>query len=259
VIWPKILQAYGRADGDASVMRRQILLPTLMAGVYMPVLAGMVFVLLPPLVNMVLPQFANATAAAQMLSLGAVFLALPMAPNSLLIAHNREFTVVATKLAGAAVGALCCYWVITHIGGSLMALAVSASIGYAVAAALTLFVVLPQYEKNWVRTAEMFLAVFAPFGWTCLALKISSRVGTVLWQHFVMEPLLGLPPLVQQSPQLSWKFAIMRLVIFLCLMAPVALYGNRKTQLGAELARMVKSWINKGKKHDVEPDTDAAS
>lgn len=254
VIWPKILQAYGRVDGDGSAMRRQILLPTLLSGIYMPVLAGMVFVMLPALVNMVLPHFANATAAAQMLSLGAVFLAIPMAPNSLLIAHNRELTVVMTKLIGAGVGALCCWWVIAHIGGSLMALAVSASIGYAVAAALTVYVVLPEYEKNWLGTAKMFLTIFAPFGWACVALKISSRLGTLLWQHFIMEPLLGVLPIVDATPQLSWKFAFMRLAVFLCLMAPVVIYGNRKTRFGSELKRMVKSWINKGKTANVEPD-----
>lgn len=239
VIWPKILLAYGRADGDHMQMRRQIVLPTLMAGFFMPVLAGTSFIVLPPLVNAILPEFTVAIAAAQMLSLGAVFLAIPMATNSLLIAHGQEWQVVLSKLTGAAVAAAGCYWAVNH-GGSLMALAISASIGYGVAAAASVAIVLPQYETSPRRTIEMFISIFMPFLWSLLCLKASTMAADMIYGTVA----LGALPLAQADHSLNPEFSAVRLVIFLALMAPVLIYGNQKTRALREFRSMIRSWIN---------------
>jgi len=258
VIWPKILQAYGKADGDAKALRRQIVLPTLICGIYMPVLAGMTFVALPPLVALLLPKFQVATSAAQVLSLASVFLAIPMATNSLLIAHNKEMWAVGTKLIGAAVSAAGCLWVIHH-GGSLMALAMAATAGYGVAAIVSVLLVLPQYEKSPRHVAELFFALFSPFVWSLFALRISSRIGILVWSHFVIEPVFGMAPAMHTSPALSWKFTAVRLVVFLLLMLPVLIYGDSKTHVMREMRNMTKSWRAKPEcgsdEHDRDTDT----
>lgn len=241
VIWPKILQAYGAADGDHTRMRRQIVLPTLMAGIFMPVLAGTAFVVLPPMVSLVLPNFTTAIAAAQMLSLGAVFLAIPMATNSLLIAHRRELLVVLAKLSGAVVTAAGCYWVLTH-GGSLMALAIAASVGYGVAAAVSVAIVLPQYETSLWRTIDMFISIFTPFLWSLAALKLSSLLARAIYGGAPLGELA----MSSHAHESSWEFALIRLGMFLALMAPILLYGNQKTHVIREFRTMIRSWVNRG-------------
>lgn len=245
VIWPKIMQAWGASDGDSAAMWRQIMLPTLVAGLFMPLLAGIAFVVLPPMVYMVLPKFSSATAAAQMLSLGAVFLALPMATNSLLIANNREWQVVLVKLAGAGVIALGSWAVVALRGGTLMGLAAAAAVGYAAAAGLSLWLVLPTYERSRPRLLKTVLILFGPFLWALLALKVSSRLGILLWGQLVMKPLLGVAPVLAASPALSWKFTAIRLAIFLIMMLPLLAYGDRKTHLLQEFRAMVRSWRTK--------------
>lgn len=229
VIWPKILEAYGAANGDHQALRRQIVLPTLVSGMLMPAIAGMAYIMLPPVISAVLPKFVPALSAAQVLALASVFLALPMATDSLLIAHNRELQVVLFKLVGAGATGLGCMMLIGRSMTDLTAFAVVASFGYAVAAVLSVMVVLPQYEKSGLRRVELLFGTFSPFVWACLALLLSRVLGSIF-----MFP-----------DGASFVWAILRLVIFLGLMLPVLVFAEGQTHLMKELKNMVNSWKRK--------------
>jgi O-antigen/teichoic acid export membrane protein len=218
VIWPRILEAYGAAAGDPKAMRRQIILPTLVSASLMPIMAGVSYILLPPMVTLVVPKFESAIPAAQVLSMASVFLALPMASNSLLIALNRELTAVLVKLVGAAVSAGGCLW-LAHNHGSLEHFALAASAGYAVAALLSLSLVLPHYTAGALDAVKTCVGILAPFVWGCGALAISYELAS-----FVAQP----------SAQ-SWTWAAARVVAFVALTVPLLLLGNRQTNLLGEL------------------------
>ena len=225
VLWPRILSAYGAADGDGAALRRQVVVPTLVAGSFMPILAGTAYILLPPMVWDVLPKYHLSVAATQVLAMASVFLALPMATNSLLIANNREATAVIIKLLGAGVSALGCLWLVHH-QGTLEQLALAAGAGYAVSGLLSVLIVLPQYERSPLRVAGLYVSVLAPFVWSCAALALS----------FAFSGVFLVPD------RISWRWAIVRVICFVLLMIPVLLYGNRRTRLLTELADMIKSW-----------------
>lgn len=237
VLWPRIMQAYGASNGDAMALRRQVLMPTLVAGSFMPVLAGLAYILLPPLVWDVLPKYHLSIGATQILSLAAVFLAVPMATNSLLIAHNREATAVMVKLVGAGVSGVGCFWLVHH-GGTLEQLAVAAGAGYMVAGLLSVIIVLPQYEPSLLGRISLFGATLAPFLWMCAALVVSH----VFADLFLVPDSVG------------WKWALLQAGAFMVLMAPVVAYGNARTRLLTELREMVKSWFAvKGEKpHEID-------
>jgi O-antigen/teichoic acid export membrane protein len=218
VIWPRIIEAFGAARGDLQRLRRQVILPTLVSATFMPVLAGLTYILLPPVVNRILPQFARATTAAQVLSMASVFLALPMATNSLLIALNREWVVVVTKLSGAAVSAAGCWWFVTHQAG-LTHLAAAASAGYAVAGLVSVIIVVPQYEQGITGTIKSLAGILTPFIYSCVALFASYEIAA-----FVVQP-----------GNASWHWAIVRGVVFALLIVPVLLFGNQQTGLVGEL------------------------
>jgi len=237
VIWPKILQAFGAANGDQQALRRQVVLPTMVAGIFMPAIAGMAYVLLPPVVNAVLPKFMPAMGATQILALASVFLALPMAANSLLIALNKGHHVVLYKLVRAAVVAVGCLLLVRRGAHDLTAFAVVASFGYAVAAVLSVGIVLPQYERSLLRRVELLFGTFSPFVWGCCALLLSRVVGSIF-----MAP-----------DGASFVWAGVRLGLFLVLMVPVLLFGNSQTKLGHELRQMRESW-NRSEETDHETD-----
>lgn len=238
VIWPKILEAYGATDGDQQAMRRQIVLPTLMSGMLMPAIAGVAYILLPAVIAVILPKFLPAMGAAQILALASVFLALPMATDSLLIAHNREFQVVLFKLLGAACSGLGCMLLITRSSTELTAFAIVASFGYAMAAILSVVIVLPQYEKSFLRRVELLFGTFSPFVWACCALLLSRMVGSIF-----MFP-----------DGTSFTWTLLRLAIFLVLMVPVLIFAEGQTHLLSELKTMIRSWK---RKEGVADETDA--
>jgi O-antigen/teichoic acid export membrane protein len=237
VMWPRILHAFGAADGDQQALRRQIVLPTMMSGMFMPAIAGTAYILLPPVVNAVLPKFMPAMGATQILALASVFLALPMATNSLLIAQNKGHHVVLYKLSGAAAVALGCLLLAHHNVRDLTSFAVVASFGYAVAAVLSVGIVLPQYEDSFVRRVTLLFGTFSPFAWACCALLLSRLVGSI----FVLPD------------GTSFVWAVLRLGLFLGLMIPVLLFGNRQTHLLHELRVMRESW-NRSEVIDHETD-----
>ena len=224
VIWPRILQAYGAADRDPDELRRQIVMPTLVSSFFMPFIAGLAYLMLPPLVGTILPQFALSIGAAQILAMASVFLALPMATNSLLIANNREFVAVAVKLIGAGVSGVCCLYLVRN-HGTLEQLAAAASAGYALTAIASLAVVLPRYETGAFRTLKLFVLAFAPFVYACAGLYLSHLTVGIF-----MEPQAG-----------SWLWTILRLSVFTLLMIPLLSYGNRRTLLLTQISLLYNS------------------
>jgi len=237
VMWPRILQAFGAAQGDQQALRRQVVLPTMVSGMFMPAIAGMAYVLLPPVVTTVLPKFLPAMGATQILSLASGFLALPMATNSLLVAQDKGHHVVVYKLIGAATVAVGCLVLAHRQIHDLTSFAVVASFGYAVAAILSVGIVLPQYEASFVRRVELLFGTFSPFVWACCALLLSRVVGSVF-----MYP---------DGSSFAWTG--LRLVLFLAMMTPVLAFGNRQTHLLHELRVMRKSWARE------EPSDDEAN
>ena len=223
VIWPRILEAYGAAAGDLKAIRRQVVLPTLVAAHLMPVLAGLAYIALPPLVLAVVPKFQEATAAAQVLALASVFLALPMASNSLLIALNQNVAVIVAKLLGAGASAAGCLWLVHH-AGSLAQMAAAAGIGYGLAAIVSVAIVLPHYTAGRLDTLKVFLSLLLPFGWSLAALGLSSV----------------LTGLVVTPSSAGWGWALCRGATFALLMVPVLAVGNRETNLTRELAVIMR-------------------
>lgn len=234
VIWPRILQAYGAADRDPEALRRQIVLPTLVSGFFMPFVAGLAYLALPPLVTAILPQYILAIGAAQILAMASIFLALPMATNSLLIAHNREYLAVAVKLLGAGLSGLTCFYLVRH-HGTLEQLALAASAGYALTAVTSILVVLPRYTHGTYQTIKLLTLALAPFVYTCLMLLVSH---------------LGISLVMLPAPA-SWLWTALRLALFILLMIPLLSYGNRKTQLLTQLGQLYKSRTSKkGNDHE---------
>lgn len=214
VLWPRILEAYGAANGNEQALQRPLWLPTLLAGLYMPVMAGLAYILLPPLIAFVLPQFTPAIQASQILCLASVFLALPLATNSLLIAQDKSYYVVAFKLIGAGLTGLGCLWLARADTPSLAAYAVMAMCGYAVAAVLSLGAALAPSERPGRRIVALMGLMG---GWMWMSL--------VLWALRVFSRKFGWP---EES---HFVGAAIRLIVFSVLSLPLLWLGQRYVRL----------------------------
>ncbi|MFW6157002.1 MAG: oligosaccharide flippase family protein, partial [Armatimonadota bacterium] len=227
VIWPKVLQSYGGDDSDQK--RRRVLLPTVGMAAAMPVVAGMAWVMLPSLVAVVVPKFLPAVPAAQILSMGAVFLAMPLATDAALVANDREPVVVAAKIAGALVVAGGTWYVVTH-GGSLTSIALFACAGFGVSAILSLWVKLSEFEPHAGRRMGELVLALAPTAWAAGG----------LWAVARLLPMAGL------SID-AFSGAIPALLAFLVLSFPCLLYAHYRTGVGTDIRTMIRDRF--GRRH----------
>ncbi len=225
VIWPKVLQSYG--GDDTAQKRRRVLLPTVGLAAAMPVIGGMAWIMLPSLVEALVPEFLPAVPAAQILSLGAVLLALPMATNAALVANDREHIVIGAKAIGALVAGGGTWYIVTT-GGSLRAVAAMACAGFGAAALLSLWVKLSEFEpRRHRRLGEVALAL-APTLW----------VLGCLWLVEWLVPLAGLS-------LGTFSGAIPALLAFLILSFPCLIYAHRRTGVGDDIRRIIRNRLGR--------------
>lgn len=207
VIWPKIIEAWG-AHGDVHEMRRHIELPTIAAASIMPLLAGIAHTVLPPATYMIVPRFAESVNAAQILCWGGIFLALPLATNSMLVATNRENVVIAIKTGAGLLLAAATYWLVRH-EYPIEHIAIAASGAYAVASLASLMAVFPYYYRGIELVKELF-ACYVPVLWAIVSLRLAAHFAALF-----VSPSEG-----------DFLFASLYMVAFIALYAPAMVYAN---------------------------------
>ncbi len=221
VIQPRVLESYGARD-ESGGRRRRVLMPTIAAAGLMPVLAGMAYLAIPPAIHLLIPKFADSVRAAQVLGMGSVLLALPLATNSALIASNREPLVIITKLAGAALaGGLT--WHLVSRAASLEQVALAACFGFGLAAVLSLLLQLGEFYPRRRELVREVLLCLLPLGWSVGALWAAAR----------MVMLAGMDPS-------SLHGAVLALLAFVVLSAPCVIYAHLRTGAGAEVMKLLR-------------------
>jgi O-antigen/teichoic acid export membrane protein len=226
VLMPRIWEKYGAENGDALRLRDQVVTPTLAAATVMPVVSGLLFIMIPSVLALLLPAFAPAAYAAQILCMGGAFLALPLAANGLLIAMNREVQVGLTKVAGAAIIGAGAYWTLTH-GGKLGEVAMFAVTGYAFSSALALIAALRLFYPRFGPLLRELALCHLPFLWAMGAIKGAGVLARVA---------LGAD--VHSGPGV-----LLRMLLFLVLCLPPLWYGNQRTGVLSRLRLLLKEQL----------------
>ncbi len=230
VLMPRIWERYG-ADRRPEALWDYVIRPTLAAGLIMPILAGFVFIIMPVMINTFIPRFSPVIFAAQVLSLAAVFLALPVAADGALIAFNKEWIVIGNKLAGAALAAAGVLALLTTqtIEPSLAQIAMAAAAGYAVTSVLTLYIVLGRYYHRHLQLWRELAVCYLPLLWAIIALK-SSGAAT--------DWILG-------TSANMWADTALRCLCFAVLVLPVLWYAEHRTDLLKEVRRRAAEGLHK--------------
>lgn len=222
VLMPRIWERYSARDNVAA-LHQHVIYPTVAAATVMPVISGTMFILIPNVISTIIPRFSHGIYPAQIMALSAVFLALPVAANGLLIALNQEKIVVFAKLTGAALVAGGAYWTV-QTTVSLARVAIFAGLGYAVASLVSLYVVLGRHYFSRRRLFAELLIYHLPLLWAIGSLKLAGIATSVL---------LG-------PGGNSWLETIVRLVVFLALSVPSLWYGNRRTGMLTRMKELTR-------------------
>jgi len=227
VLMPRIWERYGARD-DVAALRQHVINPTVMAATIMPVMSGIMFILAPYVIRTIVPRFSPCIFAVQIMAMSAVFLALPMAANGLLIALNKEKIVVLAKGVGAALVAAGAYWSVQRTV-SLSPVAMAAGVGYAVASFISLYVVLGRYYFHRRQLLTELIIYHVPLLWAIVVLKVSGMAVDSL-----------MPSLAN-----TWWEMIVRLILFLVLVWPLLWYVNSRTGLLSRLRQVVRARLQR--------------
>ncbi|MGD9498108.1 MAG: oligosaccharide flippase family protein [Armatimonadota bacterium] len=222
VLWPKVLESYG-ADDSMERKRRRVILPTMGMAALMPVIGGVAWLLLPAAISLVVPKFAASVPAAQVLGMGATFLAMPMATNAALVASDQETAVILTKLAGSAVSGGGTWHLVAH-QGSLAGVALAACAGYALAAVLSLLVQFRGFFAAPTLVLRQVLLALAPTAWVVAALWAAQRLGQAAGMALAQP-----------------GGAVVLTLVFLVLASPCLWWANRETGALGEIAAVVRA------------------
>jgi O-antigen/teichoic acid export membrane protein len=224
VLMPRIWERYG-ATNQVEALRRQVVDPTIIAATLMPAVVGMAHIFVPAFVLSFIPDFQECIVPTQVLAIGSVFLALPVAANGLLIGQNRELIVVCTKLIGTLIVVEGTLLTIRYCGYEQMRwIATSAAAGYMVASFLSVLIVWHDYYKARPRMWLEILGLHLPLGWAILCLYLSRLTAT----------LLGVTSMGE------WIEAIFKALVFVLGYWPVVYYADRRTGIITRLLELVK-------------------
>jgi O-antigen/teichoic acid export membrane protein len=129
VVMPKILRAHG--EGGPEATRSSVLEMTKALSILTPALTGLAAVAGPGMVRLVLAQYLPAVPPLEILLMATVFLAVPVALRTMLIAQNRERELIAWQVLSGCLTAGAVAWLIGR-EAPLAHLAIGTAIGWAV-------------------------------------------------------------------------------------------------------------------------------
>ncbi len=209
VIMPKILRAHG--EGGTPAIERSVLDMTSAFAILMPPLAGLAAIGGPLLVRLMLPRYIPCIGALQVFMVSVVFLAVPLALRTALIAKNREVELMIWQaLGGLFIGGAVAVLIRRH--ASLAELALAGACGLFLTGLAIIIRGLQALEMAPAQAARRLFAWSLPLAY-CVAL---------LWGlKYVLPQWLGLA-----SPLTADLIA---LPIFLVMTAPLVWVAERAT------------------------------
>jgi O-antigen/teichoic acid export membrane protein len=225
---PHLWERFG-ASGDAKLMERQVMIPTVAVSTFMPVVAGLLYLAIPFLILVLRPEYRAATTAAQYLALGGSLQGLGIASTGLLVALNKEWVVTANRVAGGLVIAGGTWAVLHGVAeeaavARLTTVALVSTSGYFLVGMLNMTQAMQHFWGRSLRLVGNLALLHLPYLW----------VMGALWVAYTVVPTV--------EGSLGWEILHLaaRMMVFIVLCLPVMWWGNHKTQLGQRVRDLVR-------------------
>jgi O-antigen/teichoic acid export membrane protein len=228
VMFPRFQETYG-ANGKVDSIKNYVMTSTLIISHLMPFAIGAAYIIIPYLVQYVLPAYLSGLAALKILLAGTFFISLVHMSSQFLITINKQVRVVLIAGFAVAIGFLLNYSFVT-IGYGIEGAAAGTSIAYA----LYLLIILGYAMSHFSSRAEILL-----FFWKiCWPLFYSFAI--LLSMDFIKLPVFGLIG--------DGFVAITKLLLFSILCFPLLWSINRQTGILRRLASLAVYFFRKALK-----------
>ncbi len=181
--------------------------------VLMPLLIGMAWFLVPPLINCVLPKFSNGIIALKFLVLSSFFMAISQAYGNFVVVIRKQMRLFPVAVATMLLAAGANLWVI-HEKGGIADIAKVQIVIFAFNFTL-LFFLSHYYLKFSAAALKQYLKVIAKFAWMILLLFLISKYirGVNAFARGAVQTLLLIAAYVPFLYQLEKKYKLIPILL----------------------------------------------
>lgn len=212
VLYPSMQAAYGRS-GSSDSLRLYVIRPTLIVGLFLPIMISSLYFFVPMVVHWIIPKFDPGMFAFKIIVLSTYFFSIVNMSTGYLISINKQKILVIFSVFTLVLIAALAKMSVTF-GWGLEGIALATGIGYFVYfSAISIFVL--RHWATWKQTMVFLFDTSFPFFY---------GLGLIL----VIERFLSALAIANQS---NFPLATFQLMLFLICYSPCFLILERKTRL----------------------------
>lgn len=200
VMFPRFREKYGETENISS-LSTYLLEPTRAIAYVMPIFIGSLFILIPPLIKLLLPEYLPGIKAMKILIIGFFFFSLTHMSSSFLITLSKEKRIIAIQAACIICSILLDYLFI-KAGLGIEGVALGTSLVYLLYSTWLISYALSYFEKRFSAQLRFFGFIYLPIFYTVIMLftsgfllqfiPISGEIYRILIE-FILFGLLSMP------------------------------------------------------------------
>lgn len=168
LIFPRISEKYG-AVGEPKVLENFIKIPTIVMAYFISVISGLIYLFLPIVIKIFLPQYIPGITAGRIALLGIMFLSVSVFAQKLLIAINLQIDCLFIALSAIVLKTILTYIFISkHMG--IEGVAIAANIVYFAYSAFIIMYASHRCKNNFLKSFKYIIKIYLPFIYLSLVL-----------------------------------------------------------------------------------------
>ena len=226
VIYPRLTHRFGESGKDLLPLKNYVLLPTILTAYLVPVLIGVIYLTLPAVVELLLPQYTPGIVAGRIVLIGMFFFSIVGVTDYFLVTIGklRQYVLLAC-LALALNGVLDLLFLVMGMGINGVALGGTAITYFCYAVALVGYA-LSHYTRRSADWARFFAKLLLPFAYMVVLLAALERLVVL-----------------DRADRTFERFVILgsRLTLFLLGCLPLVYAASREVKMGS-LSTAMAAW-----------------
>jgi len=221
VLFPRFYESFGKT-GDIKALRNFFEVPTVVISYLMAAIIGLLILILPFLINYIIPSYKPGVMAADILLLGVFFISIKGMSNYLLTALNKQKQMIVLSLFGISLAMFFNYLFIKKLNCNIEGVAAAMLITYFIYSTAFMAYAFRHYSKKFSHVLLFLGEIYLPFVWLVL-------VVSVLNSFFIISG---------QALKIDCAHLFFRLSLFVIAYLPLLYYLERKTSIIKKLINL---------------------
>lgn len=175
ILFPRFSERYG-AEGGSEKLKELLYVPMLTIVYFMSILSGLIYVFLPVLVRLIMPQYAPGIPAARIALFGAMFLSTGLILQNFLISINRQMHYLYIVFSALGLKTALLYSVLHQRAGISAVAGMSNIVYFAYSAFIMLFAFSYCCKAKVFASFKYLIKIYLPFAYLLVVLFLPLAI-----------------------------------------------------------------------------------